>query len=1376
MISDKQRTMSIVPIRCGSMRGTAFLVGGGHLLTARHVVDEYYNGAKPVVAIFEGHDISFTPQKVGNTREAIDVVVLTPNDPLFPLTPLAQEHYLKLMPIPYSQSEGMKLSVIGYPSELGGGSCQIETIVCPHTHINIPTQKYDVVTVREGLFELKNYGGFSGSPVLTKAGYVVGVVSTETYGKLTYCSVERMAGKLKKLGVTDIETRWEVYEDSNLSLSQCETHIKKAIQKAAGRYHEELHTVNVQLEERIELFTDYGKKTRAEKILAEIVKKAEEAIADAINAGMAPTPLPVHIKGNYSDTGSERLPEFIEELRSVVRPKTIYSGTLRRLKSSAIQLNEKLDKMNKQLMCLHGKAGMGKTHISCHIAKKLAGKKKNNVYLLFGSQFESTSDAWEKMMELLKLTEEDVKRMEERAAQRNHYAIFIIDALNEGAGDLYWKQQLNLLVSKIKEYPHLKLIFTIRDPFMEDITKDIDPKGIETIELKGYTSYSAPKAIDKYFDKFEIDPKYKDQYKRQFKHPLFLIVFCNSYWLLTKEERDNLNLRLLYKTYLTSRNAQVSRLAEEDEKRNVTLACMRQLAWLSVEQCYSGLIPREKARRIADKICPMRTWRNNLLHALLYENLLMETLSDQVAGDLVMFEFENIADVMKAESLLMSKLSEKQIIDLLLRTDDELTQKGMGKAKFNNMVRALIAEWDRKTNVTAINEFTSGRFSYELVRTQEEYQDERNYEEIRLWLKNNREKYEPREMLHRLDDKKTTLFDTLHAYLRSLRMNERDEIWTIQANTFLESAGAWSYLERLSHNEGTRSRFLLFTTWLLTTSNPDSRMFLTRLLYRRLLEKPNDILGLMNEFERCNDHYLLQGLYCAIYGVSLRLKDGEILATIAERVYKRYYEHDDDVPVDITLRQWTLKILERAAYMEKPANYYYRIRLPFKSQDPKERMLKKDIDENYFGEGKGAKLLYYSMSSGSDFHRYTIGSNSFAESGEIFYEDEDGEIKPISLFDIPKMMAPIIKTDYKYSAELSRYDGNRFSPERHHNKTERIGKKYQWLALDATYAKLTDNYLVKDFRSDNWGRNVRRKDLTNKAWPWMTRRYDRFDPTLPSNEEIDNYAAKIQLLPEKDDIKADNIEGVAEWLQSESSHPQVRMQWSDEKGQEWVRIYGFESDEHQYKKEERHSMLYYNSSFVRKADSKSMEGWAEKQDFSGRWMAERSDCIDFLWNEMPWSDSYKRLNRDQWEEGDQWHPYPCKLLVAYDEQLQEENYGFLHKEENYSYSASMPCGEMMREMKLYTAERGVVRRIEDDSIAAINLDIIKEKTGLVVRKDILCEYLRKKKYHLYVFILGNKEVRAGSMMVVDSKDLSGCMTMDEKGEWKEVQKLRIVEK
>lgn len=1353
------------------------MVGGGKLLTARHVVDEYYNGHKPVVASFDGHDYTFEPEKVGNAKVAIDVVVLKPINTLFAATEPAQNLYLKLMPIPYEQSEDMELSVIGYPTEIGGGSCQIETVVQPHSHITVATQKYDVVTIRTGLFELNNYGGFSGSPVLTKAGYVVGVVSTETYGKLTYCSVERMATRLKKLGVKDIETRWEVYEDSNLSLYHCEKEVKKAIQKAAGRYHEELHTVNAQTEEKIDNFISFAKRKSVENRLLYILYLSEETIRDAITAGVAPSHLPADVPGVFIGTDYDKLPGFIEKLRTVVKSKTIYDITLKRLYGSALKLVEKYDHMKRQLMCLHGKAGTGKTHISCHVARELVKEKKNNVYLLFGSEFNTLADPWDKLLEQLNLTEDDIQKMEDRASKHEHYAIFIIDALNEGAGDIYWKQQLNILVGKVKDYPHLKLIFTIRDPFVDEITDNIDPKELESVELKGYTAQSAPKAIDKYFDKYDINPKYRNKYKRQFKNPLFLIVFCTSYWLLTEKERDDLNLRVLYRTYLTSRNTAVSEFAEEDEKRNITLECMRQLAWYSVEQCLSGLIPRDKARRMADRICPMRTWKNNLLHALLYENLLMETLSDQVEGDLVMFEFENIADVMKAESLLMSKLTDKQILDMLRRTDMELTARGLGKAKFNNMVRALIALWDREMAVTDIEAFTTGQFSYQLVMSQEEYQDERNYDVIKKWLKNNRDQYEPREILHQLDNKKTTLFETLHPYLRSLKMNERDEVWTIQVNNFLESSGAWHYLERQSRNEAFRKRFLILSTWMLTTSDPDARMFLERLLYRRLLENPDDVLFLLKNFERCNDYYLLQGLYCAIYGVTLRSRDGNLLDKIAGQIYQRFYEHDDDVPVDIILRQWTLKILERTSHIEMKANYFHRLRLPFKSQDPKERMLKSEIKEDYFGSGKGAKLIYYSLSKDSDFHRYTIGSNSLGESHEFFSENEVGELKPLSLDDIPKMMAPIIRNDYKYNAELSRYDGSRYSLERHHNKTERIGKKYQWLALDATYARLTDNYLVKDNRSDHWGADDDRDELTDKAWPWMTRRYDRFDPTLPSNEEIERYAATIHLLPEKDDVYSDNIiEGITAWLQEEATNPQVRMQWIDNEGEQWVRIYGYESGEQNHDKEERRTMLLYNTSFVRKTDSKSMSEWAEKQDFSGSWMASRSDCIDFLWNEIPWSDSYKRLGRDQWEDGDQWHPYPCKVLVAYDEQLQEENYGFLNKEETYSFSASMPCGEMMREMKLYTAERGIIRRIADDAIVGINMSIINEKTGLVVRKDLLCEYLKKKKYHLYCFILGNKEVRLGGMGVADSRDLSACMMMDEKGEWKTVQKLRVIKK
>ena len=64
----------------------------------------------------------------------------------------------------------------------------------------------------------------------------------------------------------------------------------------------------------------------------------------------------------------------------------------------------------------------------------------------------------------------------------------------------------------------------------------------------------------------------------------------------------------------------------------------------------------------------------------------------------------------------------------------------------------------------------------------------------------------------------------------------------------------------------------------------------------------------------------------------------------------------------------------------------------------------------------------------------------------------------------------------------------------------------------------------------------------------MTRRYDRFDPTMPSNEEIEQYSKEFKLFPEKDVDWHDTISDYNEWILSEASHPVVNMQWTDRNG------------------------------------------------------------------------------------------------------------------------------------------------------------------------------------------------------------------------------------
>ena len=963
-----------------------------------------------------------------------------------------------------------------------------------------------------------------------------------------------------------------------------------------------------------------------------------------------------------------------------------------------------------------------------------------------------------------------------RMIETHQFAVLIIDALNEGAGEFFWKDSLRQLTKKLEKYERIKLIVTIRDPFVNRIM-GADNDWLR-YELEGFSSpQSIAKAMQSYFAEYGIDENVAKGFKTQFKSPLFLIIFCQSYGYLSEAERKHLDRLTLYKRYLKARNVDVATIVSEDEKRNITWEMMDKVALHSVKQCQAGVVPRDAARHIADSICQRELWKYNLLNALLKENLLMETLS-KYDDDMVMFEFENIGDVLKANALLENAKTDTEIIDLLKKTSEEIGQRGLSASKFDNMVTALIAMWNKDKDVLDVEEFTQGEFRPMFIRVTKEYTTESNYNKITKWLEEKKSEYDPINLMEHLDDEQTDLFNRFDLFLSSMSMSQRDEEWTILVNDFFESKEAWAYLEQRAQMEGqAQTRLLHLAIWMLTTSFPDSRQFLIGFVYRLLMKNDSQVPYVLDDFKNCDDHYVLTGLYCAVYGYVLRTKNLEQVKAVAEFVKARYYSNaEGKVTADINLRQWTLMILDRAEALFPDSGYYSNLVLPFKSGHPTKRMLKKEITEGYFGEGKGAAQLEYSLSMGSDFYRYTIGGNSFDESNEFYELDEKGRPKPLKLGLVLRMIAPIIKNDYKYSKVLDYYDANRYSRDRHHNKTERIGKKYQWLALWRVYAQLTDNYL---FNGDRIYPDP--IELTKVAWPWCTNMYDRNDPTMPTFDEIKRYTRGLEFLPENDNC-AVTIDDGEEWINSEESHPTISTQYLRSNGEQWVMLYGYQTDKETKDKEtkdkeNRDRSLYYNCCFVKEKDNAKMKAWAGRRDFSGRNMEYHEDCIDFRWNEFPWSHAYKQLKRDEWVYENGREEYPCGVKVSYDEQLQEEVYGMIDERDYHSFSAGMPCAELMETMGLYTAERGLVRRrYEDDEIVAVSLSVLKEHgSGLLIKKEVLCDFLKQKRYRLYCCISGNKEVMLGNYRVLTSKNLSACLSMDWKGDWSVVQALRIIE-
>ena len=80
---------SVVPVKCGDDRGTAFFISPDTLITARHIVVDNVLNAQPVL-IATGEDVLCDVVPIAEDGEKVDVVLLKCKD-------YRQDDFLKLL-------------------------------------------------------------------------------------------------------------------------------------------------------------------------------------------------------------------------------------------------------------------------------------------------------------------------------------------------------------------------------------------------------------------------------------------------------------------------------------------------------------------------------------------------------------------------------------------------------------------------------------------------------------------------------------------------------------------------------------------------------------------------------------------------------------------------------------------------------------------------------------------------------------------------------------------------------------------------------------------------------------------------------------------------------------------------------------------------------------------------------------------------------------------------------------------------------------------------------------------------------------------------------------------------------------------------------
>lgn len=354
--------------------------------------------------------------------------------------------------------------------------------------------------------------------------------------------------------------------------------------------------------------------------------------------------------------------------------------------------------------------------------------------------------------------------------------------------------------------------------------------------------------------------------------------------------------------------------------------------------------------------------------------------------------------------------------------------------------------------------------------------------------------------------------------------------------------------------------------------------------------------------------------------------------------------------------------------------------------------------------------------------------------------------KDFDLFDTEPIKRWIVKRAFElgYKAELhGPFDSSIESYNNYsENKIERIGKKYQKIALYEIVAIIADNYKVK---ADSWSNNNKYIYYPG-AWQgylrdvdpaFITKNNEKDEET--DNELVNSFAESKWWIDKQYDYwnTPDSI-----WVSTLQDLPDPKhiILRKDESGQEWLYLetnIKWEEPkpvgEDKYKIGRKEIWYMIQGFLVRKKDTTKITNWLKQKNFFGRWLPESHDANLSLFNrENYWSQASEENEKEKWSTiNDTSYKVMVTSSVAVGEMSQDKSGAHFRYE--------MPCKLIFEGMKLQYAPIDGEFKNEEGEIVVINPD----HRGILIRKDCFMQFLKEKKLEVIWTILGEKNALKG---------------------------------
>lgn len=1064
--------------------------------------------------------------------------------------------------------------------------------------------------------------------------------------------------------------------------------------------------------------------------------------------------------------------------------------------------------IEEQVLIIKGEAGVGKSQLFAVAAEKSIEEERPVIFVL-GTHYLKNESVCIQTPEILGINlsmDAVLHKLEGLGIQQNRFAYLFLDAINETTYKNIWHVGLWSLIGKMQYYPHVKLVISVRNGyekivFDDTVLKKMSDGTIVCIEHTGFRNESV-EATKTFLDHYSIPflPSYFLQ--EEMTNPLFLTLFCKNY------SGENFDMLTLFERLMERADSEAQKAIGITEPLNVLFDLVEEIVEVCLRNGTYTITQKELFKLDFWNVYGLSAEKIEYVASLVKSGFLITMASEYTES--YAFAYNLLQDFVCAKKIVNHYPEKEKLVayicDVLLKIEDgnilsyhnidvfvvicALHADKYHIELFSEVEECITDDWNK---VDIVERYLSSFLWRKASSVNEEnFMDFVNAHPVdrdlvlRILIENSTKEHHPLNALF------------LHKVLMNKELVKRDALWTTYINRLaypderlfqlIMFFDEGNLLDGLS--EANTELLLILFTWIFTASNRLLRDKTSKAAIELLKRNFQLCEKLLVLFEDVNDPYVLQRLYGVVFGACLKREENErsefesLVKYIYDKIFLQKYVYPD-----VLLRDYARMILERWRYENPNESGFIDIN---KITPPYSSIVIPTVKrQEYYESGarSGFNMVVRSMQI-----NHSECPGLYGDFGRYTFQAALADFEGMDIVNLYHYAMQFIRDELGYDdALLGTYDcmPRHYNYNRHETrKVERIGKKYQWIALYNILARVSDKNLIKKWDMEPSG--------YEGAWEPYIR---DFDPTLNKNSWR---LAKTPIvsLPESGNEFLDisdtvSILDIQEWKNSKPNFfKQIseKLMLEDDEGNVWILLHLYEEKENKiheldmssigFTKGSQKIWLIMNGFFMKTEHFDALSSHigmiASKDSFS----PEGKSVYQLYNREYAWSPGYQNMFREQWmkyeieigkyrveKEIVEWPDYEniqyaedgqviipmverefekripeevlqLEAMPAYSRVLWEEEYDASQVE---ATSFDIPCGDIINYLELKQKQVDGHYYSKDGTLVCFDGNTVGLFDGLLIREEFLDKYLMEKKVILCWDCFGEKQYFQGDL-------------------------------